>query len=230
MLDLLGELVEQDSGRMSVNRGAGELVVHFGGDHHQGGALREAGPLAGAQGSPCGCGEAGPRRTGRGKASRSRRGGRARGSRACWDGDPVMPSSDRRLDRSPPMRAPDEAEATQLDLFAGSGLAPSPTGAPQPASGPAARPPGDLDDAALIAALPRASAADGPALALEAGRRGLLGGAPHWRNSVGGSRVRSGARGPERVAALEALAMIGGGVAARAVAASSPRAPCRDPR
>ena len=35
MLDLLGELVEQDSGRMSVNRGAGELVVHFGGDHHQ---------------------------------------------------------------------------------------------------------------------------------------------------------------------------------------------------
>ena len=35
LLDLLGELVEQDSERVSVNRGAGELVVHFGGDHHQ---------------------------------------------------------------------------------------------------------------------------------------------------------------------------------------------------
>jgi hypothetical protein len=35
LLDLLGELVEQDSERMSVNRGASELVVHFGGDHHQ---------------------------------------------------------------------------------------------------------------------------------------------------------------------------------------------------
>ncbi|MGF1610730.1 MAG: phospholipase D family protein [Kiloniellales bacterium] len=35
LLDLLGELVEQDSERVSVNRSAGELVVHFGGDHHQ---------------------------------------------------------------------------------------------------------------------------------------------------------------------------------------------------
>ncbi len=35
LLDLLGELVEQDSERVSVNRGAGELIVHFGGDHHQ---------------------------------------------------------------------------------------------------------------------------------------------------------------------------------------------------
>ena len=35
LLDLLGELVEQDSERVSVNRGASEVVVHFGGDHHQ---------------------------------------------------------------------------------------------------------------------------------------------------------------------------------------------------
>ena len=35
LLDLLSELVEQDSDRLSVNRGASELVVHFGGDHHQ---------------------------------------------------------------------------------------------------------------------------------------------------------------------------------------------------
>jgi hypothetical protein len=35
LLDLLAELIEQDSERVSVNRGAGELVVHFGGDHHQ---------------------------------------------------------------------------------------------------------------------------------------------------------------------------------------------------
>jgi hypothetical protein len=35
LLDLLGELVEQDSERVSVDRAAGELVVQFGGDHHQ---------------------------------------------------------------------------------------------------------------------------------------------------------------------------------------------------
>ena len=35
LLDLLSELVAQDSERVSVNRGASELVVHFGGDHHQ---------------------------------------------------------------------------------------------------------------------------------------------------------------------------------------------------
>jgi hypothetical protein len=35
LLDLLGELVDEDSERLSVNRAAGELVVHFGGDHHQ---------------------------------------------------------------------------------------------------------------------------------------------------------------------------------------------------
>lgn len=35
LLDLLGELVEQDSERVSIDRAAGELVVQFGGDHHQ---------------------------------------------------------------------------------------------------------------------------------------------------------------------------------------------------
>lgn len=35
LLDLLDELVEQDSERVSANRSAGELVVHLGGDHHQ---------------------------------------------------------------------------------------------------------------------------------------------------------------------------------------------------
>ncbi len=35
LLDLLGELVEQDSERVSIDRIAGELVVQFGGDHHQ---------------------------------------------------------------------------------------------------------------------------------------------------------------------------------------------------
>ncbi len=35
LLDQLGELVEHNSERVSINRGASELVVHFGGDHHQ---------------------------------------------------------------------------------------------------------------------------------------------------------------------------------------------------
>ena len=35
LLDLLGQLVEEDSDRVRVDRGAKELVVHFGGDHHQ---------------------------------------------------------------------------------------------------------------------------------------------------------------------------------------------------
>jgi hypothetical protein len=132
-----------------------------------------------------------------------------------------MPSSDWRLDRSPRLRAPDEAEATQLDLFAGSGLAPAarPPASPPPARPAARPPPGDLDDAALIAALPRAGAADGPALALEAGRRGLVTAISALeelcRRFAGFGLERAV---PEQVAALEAMAMIGGGVAARAVA------------
>lgn len=35
LLDLLGQLVEQDSERVSIDRAADELVVQFGGDHHQ---------------------------------------------------------------------------------------------------------------------------------------------------------------------------------------------------
>ncbi|MCE3250747.1 MAG: uncharacterized protein K0R41_4572, partial [Geminicoccaceae bacterium] len=77
-----------------------------------------------------------------------------------------------------------------------------------------------LDDAALIAALlPRAGAADGAALALEAGRRGLVTAVSALeelcRRFAGFGLERAV---PEQVAALEALAMIGGGVAARAVA------------
>jgi hypothetical protein len=76
----------------------------------------------------------------------------------------------------------------QLDLFAGSGMAPA---MPPP---PAVRVPGpvpaELDDAALLTAIPASGLADGHLLAAEAGRRRL---------------------------ALEALAAIGGPEAARSV-------------
>jgi NgoFVII restriction endonuclease N-terminal PLD domain len=35
LLDILDQLVEQDSDRVSIDRAAGDLVVHFAGDHHQ---------------------------------------------------------------------------------------------------------------------------------------------------------------------------------------------------
>ena len=50
LLDLLGELVEQDSGRVSIDRAAGELVVQFGGDHHQAARFEKLVPAA--QGPP----------------------------------------------------------------------------------------------------------------------------------------------------------------------------------
>jgi hypothetical protein len=76
----------------------------------------------------------------------------------------------------------------QLDLFAGSGMAPA---KPPPQAVRAPGPvPAELDDAALLAAIPAPGLADGPLLAAEAGRRRL---------------------------ALEALAAIGGPEAARSV-------------
>jgi HEAT repeat protein len=105
----------------------------------------------------------------------------------------------------------------QLDLFSASGMpmASRPTAAAkqEPMS------PEDLDDAALIATIPAAGATDGPALAAEAGRRGLVAAVPALeklcRRFAGFGLDRAV---PEQVAALEALATIGGGEAARAVA------------
>jgi hypothetical protein len=76
----------------------------------------------------------------------------------------------------------------QLDLFAGSGKAPAES--PPPAVRAPGPVPAELDDAALLAAIPASGLADGPLLAAEAGRRRL---------------------------ALEALAAIGGPEAARSV-------------
>jgi hypothetical protein len=83
----------------------------------------------------------------------------------------------------------------------------------------AVQPPGDLDAAELIVAIPGAGLVDGPALAREAGRRGLLAAVPALeelcRRFAGFGLDRAV---PEQVAALDALAMIGGREAARAVA------------
>ena len=89
LLDLLGELVEQDSERVSdqpQRRRAGRRLRRR---SPSGGALREAGArrrrsrvasrMRSSSTSP---------RWQRNMASTSRRGGRARGSRACWDVDP----------------------------------------------------------------------------------------------------------------------------------------------
>jgi hypothetical protein len=35
LLDMLNALLEQNDERVSVNRAAGEVLVHFAGDHHQ---------------------------------------------------------------------------------------------------------------------------------------------------------------------------------------------------
>jgi hypothetical protein len=105
----------------------------------------------------------------------------------------------------------------QLDLFAGSGFLP----ATQPA--PLARPPviapAELDDAALLAAIPASGLADGPPLAAEAGRRRLVTAVPvledYCRRFAGFGMSRAL---PEQVAALEAVATIGGPKAAESVA------------
>jgi hypothetical protein len=105
----------------------------------------------------------------------------------------------------------------QLDLFSASGNPPEP-GSPAVAGRERVSPAG-LDDEALIAAIPAASVVDGPALAMEAGRRGLVAAVPVLealcRRFTGFGVDRAV---PEQVTALEALVMIGGGDAARAVA------------
>jgi hypothetical protein len=111
---------------------------------------------------------------------------------------------------------PADAREEQLDLFAASGIPPT-----QWAIGttkPAALIPRDLDDAALIAAIPDAGIADGPALAREAGQRALVAAIPALEalcrrfSGFGVDRAI-----PEQVASLEALATIGGREAAAVV-------------
>jgi HEAT repeat protein len=105
----------------------------------------------------------------------------------------------------------------QLDLFAASGSPPERLARPDPG-----RPEfiaTDLAEDALIAALPGAGLADAPALSEEAGRRRLAAAVPALeqlcRRFAGFGLERAV---PEQVAALHALALIGGPEAAQAVA------------
>jgi HEAT repeat protein len=105
----------------------------------------------------------------------------------------------------------------QLDLFAATGNPPArrakpDVGRPEPA-------PADFDDDALIAAIPSAGIADAPALAAEAGRRGLTAAVAALEQLC----LRFAGFGleravPEQVAALQALDLIGGPESAQAVA------------
>jgi len=105
----------------------------------------------------------------------------------------------------------------QLDLFAGSG---SPPARPAPAAAkPAGLSPADLNDAALLAAIPAAGRADGPQLAAEVGRRRLGAAVPvleDYCRRFAGFGLQHPL--PEQVAALQALAAVGGQEAARSVA------------
>ncbi len=104
----------------------------------------------------------------------------------------------------------------QLDLFAGSGFLPA---TPPALARPTVNAPAELDDTALLAAIPAAGIADGPLLAAEAGRRRLVTAIPvledYCRRFAGFGWSRAL---PEQVAALDALATIGGPEAARSVA------------
>jgi len=76
----------------------------------------------------------------------------------------------------------------------------------------------ELDDDALIAAIPKSEITNGPALAAEAGRRALGAAVPALERlcrRFSGFGVER--QVPEQVAALQALAAIGGGEAAGAV-------------
>jgi hypothetical protein len=105
----------------------------------------------------------------------------------------------------------------QLDLFAATGSPPASRA--EPNVGEPELVPADLDDGALIAAIPSAGIADAPDLAAEAGRRGLAAGVVALEQlclrlaGFGVERVV-----PEQVAALQALALIGGPESAQAVA------------
>ena len=105
----------------------------------------------------------------------------------------------------------------QPDLFSGSGIPAAPVASstgklPCPA-------PADLDDAALLAAIPSSGISDGPKLAAEAGRRRLATAIPvlmDYCRRFAGFGVQHAL--PEQVAALDALATIGGPDATHAVA------------
>ena len=106
---------------------------------------------------------------------------------------------------------------SQLDLFAASGRLPD--GEPRPDAGPAELVAAALDDAGLIEAIPRAGLAAAPALAAEAGRRGLRAALPALEQlcrRFAGFGLERPVR--EQVAALQALALIGGPEAAQATA------------
>ena len=106
--------------------------------------------------------------------------------------------------------------ARQLDLFAGAGnhshhTAALPVGRPRNVAP-------ELDDDALIAAIPPASLGDCRSLAAEAGRRRLVGAIAALEalcRRFQGFGIEHAI--PEQIAALEALARIGGSEAARAV-------------
>ncbi len=87
-----------------------------------------------------------------------------------------------------------------------------------------------MDDDALIAAIPEPSLAESPELAAEAGHRRLAGAVPALealcRRFAGFGAARAV---PEQVAALRALAMIGGHDAAQAVARLIERAVVQGP-
>ena len=114
----------------------------------------------------------------------------------------------------------------QLDLFAdmhaGADL--------PPPEAPPRRAAADMDDAALIAALPEPSLAESLDLTAEAGRRQLVAAVPALETlcrrfaGFGASRAV-----PEQVAALRALAMIGGHDAAQAVSRIIDRAVVQGP-
>jgi HEAT repeat protein len=104
----------------------------------------------------------------------------------------------------------------QLDLFPGTGVPPERL--PRPDSRPQELVAADLDDGALVAAIPGAGLAEAPALAAEAGRRGLVAAVPALQQlcrrfaGFGLERIV-----PEQAAALDALALIGGPKAAGTV-------------
>ena len=104
----------------------------------------------------------------------------------------------------------------QLDLFADSSPPPAETAAAAP---PPPVAPSELDDAALLAAIPVSGRTDGPPLAAEIGRRRLASAIPiladYCRRFAGFGAHHAL---PEQVAALAALAAIGGPEAARTVA------------
>jgi hypothetical protein len=106
--------------------------------------------------------------------------------------------------------------ARQLDLFAGAGNHSDHTAAPRVDRPHLVAP--ELDDDALIAAIPQASLRDCRNLAAEAGRRRLVGAIAALealcRRFKGFGREHAV---PEQTAALGALAEIGGSEAARAV-------------